>query len=378
MAINSGLKCLILTALFFSGLFVLQAQSAGYFLDPDSEEPRFIQRLAWSGGTYSLHCEVIIEKEEEGEYTDYLREFTTSNYLELSMPPGDYRFRVIPYDILGKQGTETQWESFKVFKAVKPELYQSAGEIDYFNDKHGSKFEFYGNNIEQDAGIYFVNSAGARIVPAQKRVNYNGTNVSLVFNKGQLVDGKYDVFVVNPGGLETSINGIDFKTYREKFGVAHYIAGFSFMPSYQGYGDGLSSGGFLYYLTARIGVISCMFLNNYIGMEFTLSRFSKHWDYNDSTTSGYTTEYNLIFINWLPERKAAVNYKIGVGFDMQPMDLSCFNTGVSFLYHLFQYLNIEAGVIYTHKFNDNDNDNGDGGGVNSGAILPWIGLCLTF
>jgi len=363
MAINSKLKFLILATLFFSGLSVLQAQSAGYFLDPDSEEPRFIQRLAWSGGMYTLHCEVIIEKEEDGEYIDYLSEFTTDNYLELSMPPGDYRFCVIPYDILGKQGTGTQWESFTVFKAVKPELYQRKDEINYFTDKQGSKFEFYGNNIEQSASIYFVDYMGKQIVPAKTSISYNGSNVSLVFNKGQLVDGEYDVFVVNPGGLETSINGIDFKSYKEKFGVAHYIAGLSFMPSHQCYGESVSSGDFLYYLTARISVISCMFSNSYIGLEFALSGFSD----NGGTINDFTTEYNLIFVNWLSERKASVNFKIGIGFDMMPMDLSYPNVGVSFMYRFFKNLNIEAGVNYTHRIKDD-----------SGAILPWIGLCLTF
>jgi len=123
MAINSKLKCLILTAMFLSGLSALQAQTAGYYLDPDSEEPRFIQRLAWSGGMYSLHCEVIIEKEEDGKYAGYVSKFTADNYFDISLPPGNYRFRVIPYDILDKPGMGTKWETFKVFNAVKPELY---------------------------------------------------------------------------------------------------------------------------------------------------------------------------------------------------------------------------------------------------------------
>jgi len=367
MAINVSFRRIILTALFLSGLSVLQAQTAGYYLDPNSVTPRFIQRLAWSGGEYSLHFEVIIEKEVNESYINYINKFTTDNFFEISMPPGNYRFRVIPYDILDKPSTGTQWVSFTVYNAIKPELYEPE-ELDYFNDRQKSQFVFYGNNIEPEAKIYFVNSAGKQIFPSEVLRNSDGSEVRLVFDKGQLTDGEYEVCVVNPGGLETNIGGIDYKTYREKFGVAHYFAALSFMPSFPAYGDGFSSDGFLYFITARIGLTSCMFLNNYIGMEFTVSRFSKQWsNYTNYKTSGFTTEYSILFINWLPQRRAAVSYKVGAGFDMQPMDLSYPLMGVSFLYRIYQTFYIEAGVNFTHLGKDK-----------SGNIQPWAGLCVYF
>jgi hypothetical protein len=367
MAINSRFKIFVLTAIFLCGLSVLQAQTAGYFLDPNSEEPRFIQRLAWSGGAYSLHHEVFIEREDGGEYMNLVSEFTTGNFIDISLPPGNYRFRVIPYDVLGKPVAGTEWVPFVVFNAVKPELYQTE-ELDYFNDKQGSKFKFNGRNIEPDAHVYFVNSKGEQITPVEVIRNYDGSSIRLVFNKGQLIDGKYEVFVVNPCGLETSLDGIDFKSYREKFGTAHYIVGVSFVPSFQAYGEELSSGGLLYHLSVQASVITCMFLDNYVGMEFTFSRFTKIDSYFfDDTSSGYTFGYNFIFINWLPERKAAVKFKIGVVFDMQPMDLNYSNIGASFLYRFFKYLNIETGVNFTHSKKDN-----------CGDILPWIGLSFFF
>jgi len=357
----------MLTALFLSGLYVLQAQTAGSFLDPNSETPRFIQRLAWSGGTNSLYCEIVIEKEEGGEYVNYASKFINDNHFDISLPPGNYRFRVTPYDVLGKPSEGTKWAPFTVYNAVKPELYVPE-ELDYFNDRQGSKFVFNGNNIEPDAKIYFVNSAGEQIVPVEVIRSGDGSSVRLVFDKGQLVDGEYDVVVINPGGLETSLGGIDYKTYREKFGLMHYVLGVSFMPSFQTYREESGpSSEFLYYISARLSVISCIFLDNYIGMEFTLSRFWNNGDFISESTSGFTTEYNLIFINWLPERKAAVNFKIGIGFDMQPMDLTYTTIGVSFLYHLFQKVNVEAGVNFIHSGKDK-----------SGYVLPWAGMSYIF
>jgi len=367
MAINSQLKYLILTALFFLGLFSAQAQTAGYYLDPNSEEPRFIQRLAWSGGMYSLHYEIIIEKEEYGEYVNYMNKSVTDNYFDISLSPGNYRFRVIPFDVLNKPSKGTDWAPFKVFNAVRPELYQPGNELDYYNDRQGCKFYLNGKNIEPDAKIYFVNSEGEHIVPVETIRNDDGNSVRLVFDKGQLVDGKYDIFIVNPGGLETSLAGINYRTYKEKFGEIHYTAGISFIPAFNIYGEENSFGRSLYYLSARIGLNACIVSNKYFGVEFSLSRFWKKDDFFNNTTSGYIFGYNLIFINWLPERIGAINLKAGVGFDTQIMDINYLNAGLYFLYHASKYLNIEAGADYTHKINDK-----------SGAILPWVGISLIF
>jgi len=370
MAINSGFKYLILTALFLFGLSALKAQTAGYFLDPDRG---FIQRLAWSGGTYSLYCEVIIEKEEEiGEYTEYIRKFTTGNYLDISLPPGNYRFRVIPYDILGKPSTETQWSPFMVFNAVKPELYQP-GEDYYFNDRQGSKFEFNGKDIEQNAIVYFVNSAGEHIVPVEIIVNYDGSNVRVIFDKGRLIDGEYDVFVVNPGGLEASISGIDYKTYREKFGLFHYIINVSIMPGFHIYGESpVDYSGFSYYLlSVRASIISCIYLNSYFGQEFSffkMSEFGLDDYYFPGAMNGYAFGYNFLFINWLNGREAAVNFKIGIGFNLNTINLSYVNTGVSFLYRIYKILYIETGIDFTYSFREGE----------SGYLLPWIGVSMVF
>jgi hypothetical protein len=367
MAINNKLKFLMLAALFLSGLSAVRAQTANYFLDPNSETPRFIQRLAWSGGTYALHCEIIIEKLEGAGYVNYLDKFTNGNFFDISLPPGNYRFRVIPYDILGKPSEASRWAEFKVYNAVKPEIFNPEDELEYYNDNQGSKFEINGKNIEPDAQVYFVNSKGEHIVPSEIIRSGDGSSLLVAFDKNQLVDGEYEVYIVNPGGLETSMGGIDYKTYREKaFGLMHYFVTASFMPSIQSYGEGLSSAGFLYYLNARIGMISCMFSNNYFGMEFNVSWYSVFLD--EYKRDGVTAGVNLLFINWLPGRNAAVNYRIGIGFDTQPMDMNYLNLGLSFLYRIYQNYSVEGGVNFSRQMIDSS----------IGELQPWVGLTVLF
>jgi len=143
------------------------------------------------------------------------------------------------------------------------------------------------------------------------------------------------------------------------------------MPAYQIYGESFNPGDFLYFLSARASMISCLYLNNYFGQEFTLSRISKFENDNDNiygAMNGYTFGYNLLFINWMAGREAAVSFRIGIGFSMQPMDLSYSNIGISFLYRIFQKLYIEAGVDFPYSLYENE----------SGYLMPWIGLSMVF
>jgi hypothetical protein len=349
--------------MFFCGLFPVQAQTAGYFLDPDSEEPRFIQRLAWSGGMYSLHCEVIVEKEKDGIYAGHHSAFTTGNYLDISLQPGNYRFRVIPYDILGKPVEGTGWEYFKVFSALMPELYQSGEKKDYVSVEKEFIFAFNGKNLVADTQFCFIGPKGEKFYPVETIVNEDGSKVSLVFEKKQLDDGEYEVYAVNPGGLETRLSGITLKTPRIKLDQFLYIINVSWMPIYPAYGSDFGVDWNLSNVCARISVNSCMFFDSYLGMEFLFSRYIENNIYGEN---GFTIGTGFLFMNWLPNKKAAANFRIGWGICTQPSDFFS-NVGVSFMLKVVKRLNIEAGVNYVNSF---VKDGGD--------IQPWAGISFVF
>jgi len=121
MAIKKYLLVLIIFFLFSS---FLHAQSAGYFVEEKGDEVKYIQRFVWTGGENALHYEVIFERELNGRYSRYLRETTKSQFIEVSLPPGHYRFRVIPYDILGKPAEGSQWVNIEVLPVPKQEQYE--------------------------------------------------------------------------------------------------------------------------------------------------------------------------------------------------------------------------------------------------------------
>jgi len=123
MAINNK-KYLLLAVFLFVFTSFLSAQSPGYFVEEKDNEVKYIQRFVWKGGEYALQYEVVFERERNGAYIPYLRETTKAQFIEVSLPPGHYRFRVIPYDILGRPVEGSKWTNAEVLPVPKLEQYE--------------------------------------------------------------------------------------------------------------------------------------------------------------------------------------------------------------------------------------------------------------
>jgi hypothetical protein len=109
------LRSAIITTLFLTGLCpFLEAQADG------SATPRSV-RLPWPGDDNAWSFEVIVEEEYEGGYREHLREFTDEFFAVVSLTPGKYRYRVIPYDFLGRPETEhsSAWRDFDIPPAAQ-------------------------------------------------------------------------------------------------------------------------------------------------------------------------------------------------------------------------------------------------------------------
>jgi len=93
------------------------------FLGAQEEEgeQRFERRIVWGGGYYALRYAVEIDKVENGSYQSHIREYTESLFFDVSLPPGEYRYRIIPHDILDRPGGGSQWIYFAV--SIMPDIH---------------------------------------------------------------------------------------------------------------------------------------------------------------------------------------------------------------------------------------------------------------
>ena len=106
-------------AMFFLAL-PLSAQSGQNMPAAGSTEPLYVLNLVWTEEQYALRYEVVIEQRTAGGYQGHLREFTMASSISLSLPVGQYRCRIIPYDFLDRPGEGSSWADFNVRPAKAP------------------------------------------------------------------------------------------------------------------------------------------------------------------------------------------------------------------------------------------------------------------
>jgi hypothetical protein len=193
------LPSVLLLLCLYSGT-ALYAQDTGdenYFVQRDGEELRFMQRLSWGHDPLVLRYQVIIEEQQNGRNTEILRRSVQENSLDVSLRPGQYRYQVRVYNLLGKLEYTMPWTAFEVLPALQPKIQniapvESQGQI-----------TIEGENITPEADIVLrPRGGGPDIRP--RHLELDGDTARIVFDEGQLEPGEYDVIIKNPGGLADS------------------------------------------------------------------------------------------------------------------------------------------------------------------------------
>ena len=398
----------------FLGLSSVFAQTAGYFINTEDGEPRFIQRLAWSG-EYALRYEVVIQSGAGGTYRDYRREFTTELHIDISLQPGSYRFRVTPYDILNRPGTASEWKYIEVLPALRPQLISVIPE--YIEEEPlGFLLYLTGANLDRKAEI-FVRSANGTLIAAEilDLSDSNGDTIIALVKSDLLIPGEYGIIVRNPGGLE-AIGGvslllpepepiqeiaaepeprIEIFTGEEELADTSepelfplkpvmFGAGLALIPSFPVYGNYVKDEIAVYGLIARVNLLFFIPIGVYIGPE--LSVMALLTNYPDENGEYFTNIFdseniqdrftlmvgaNLLVRKWFPNRRAALSFRVGADyFKIFPDESDQVNIrmDISFLWRFTNYIMIEGGLDYSHLLL------GDSGGF----FRPWVGIGFQF
>jgi hypothetical protein len=209
---NKILLLFFLTAMLFPicPLWAQQSQqsqqssgSGGYYVT----EQRYMQQLVWIGDDYTLKYEVVIEKSEGSldGYKAYLREFTEEPSLQVSLPLGKYRYRVIPYDYLEHPGEASDWENIE----IKPALLntdETANPINlYVSASWTPLFPLYGRMREISENKFYAAGASVRFGALYNKLKW--------FNPGvELSASWYDINNDQSSdtiGIKTGLTGIN-------------------------------------------------------------------------------------------------------------------------------------------------------------------------
>jgi len=382
MATNSRLRRLLLVFLIFAGFSPsLRAQDAAYFIDKESGEARFYQRLVWAGGEYALRYEVVIERERNGTYVTHLREFTETPFIEVSLPPGEYRYQVISYNILNRPEEVSRWKNIEVRLAVQPEIFDALPDFVSEDNSGGNEespvyaLTISGNNLVPGAEFFLRHADGTEITPAALDFDEDG-NALLFIDSANVYPGEYELIVRNPGGLEADMGGIVFPEPVPKgkmpkllkpvlvFNSAAWIPLFPIHGDF--FGSGVSLAGAAFHLGAVFSIPGSIYIGGEFKMLLNINTISA-----DNFGQMLSVGANLLMMKWLPNQITALNFRMGASYIILPdiPDKFVFNIGASFLWRFTANFMLETGVDYAARIKADSFD---------GCLRPWLGIGVIF
>ena len=174
-------KCLLVFSILFFSMPICFAQNQGedfveknyvaetVDLESENEEIEDVeetpvedkwQQLEWEeeNPDFVQYYEVIIQKYDE-EFVAYseinrLKTEDNSSHIRIQplLQPGNYRFKVITYDLIGLPSVESEWKTFSIYKAFKPQINDISSKVNgsstlYLEEMNDGIFSVSGRNL---------------------------------------------------------------------------------------------------------------------------------------------------------------------------------------------------------------------------------------
>jgi hypothetical protein len=369
----------LLTALFLA--FPLFAQEAA----PEAAEPpasgdvrsdyrlgedgKIRQRIAWTRANAYFY-EIEIEKIGPGAVWKLeQKERTEQNFLEVSLTPGMYRYRVLNYNVLGRVGATSEWMGIRVFVAKQPaaESYSPAG---YYFDFPAVEFTLTltGRDLAEEAQVRLVpQTKGAVIAPSSLAYRADETSIAAVFQAEALIMGAYDIVITNPGGLEQRLEGF-FADFRRPLDITVSLAYAPLFPLSGYFFDIYDAPFYPLGLYGRVSLVPLKRLWGWIGFELGFHYADlKTQDAAYGLSGGIPAVYaDALFQKWNRNYTLALNLRLGGGFNFisnvefshqdgsrsERADAARFaiNSGASVQWFMWKNIFVEAGAEYVQLF----------------------------
>jgi len=345
---------------------------------PDEDSGTFfLQRLSWEKAQYAVRYLVILERKNEGtdNWTEVLRRNVSSDsiFIDVSVPAGEYRYRVLSFNILNQLDNQTSWENFTVIKALPPSILSFSPSAFYFDRiTNPRSINLTGENLLPDTDIYLIsrtnfdeNGEPLILKPIEMHRNDIGENARLIFDEEALVFGKYDIYAKNPGGLDTK-TGVFTIAIAKPFDL-NVSGGYAPMLEVFGQKENFLDKIFIpASLMIRVSYLPFKWSFGNLGAEITPA-----WSFLSSNNGNFKSSAHLLLVNfdalfqyWIIPKKLSANARIGLGvagifdyhfeFDTgrtgESMSLSAFsyNLGASVQWLLYKQIFIEGSLDFIH------------------------------
>lgn len=175
------------------------------------EAPQFSQRIEWRTDGNALSFTVEVQK---ANGTPVLTEETEKTFLELSLSPGTYRYRVTAFDFLGRKSSESAWTSFEVLKASQPEIKRVQTEVEAAERGEPLRLPVSIEGISEGSRVELISeSIEGSLDLAHTSGGIGGSETESVSSVSfeNVPPGKWRLKITNPSGLSAESDVIVVK-----------------------------------------------------------------------------------------------------------------------------------------------------------------------
>jgi hypothetical protein len=280
------------------------------------EDGKIRHRIAWTRANAYFY-EIEIEKIGPGAVWNLeFKERTEQTFLELSLPPGMYRYRILNYNVLGRVGAISEWTGIRVFFAKQPaaESYSPAA---YFVDSLAGEFTLTitGRDLAEEALVHIAAKKGGTPVPASSiKYSPDETSITAVFPAEELALGAYDIVITNPGGIQQIIEGFTV-SFTRPLDINVSLGYAPVLPLYGYLFDTYDAPFYPLGFYGRAGAVPFKWLWGWIGFELSLHYADLKTEDNAYTLTGsmINAGANMLFQRWMHNYATAINVRLGGG-----------------------------------------------------------------
>lgn len=183
-----------------------RAEETGTFsceILPDGT-PRFTQVLRWEPDPNVSFYRVIVQT---GSGENIADSRTEKPELRLCLGPGEYRFRIVLFNVLGKPELELPWKPFTVKRAEIPRIRNWSPKAWYL-EEFSSVLSLSGRDLIPGATIVLTLTTNDSVRLKGEVIEQDGTSrLRVEFPSMFVQTGTYTLTLTNPGGLSTVLPG---------------------------------------------------------------------------------------------------------------------------------------------------------------------------
>jgi hypothetical protein len=305
-------------------VFPQEAAAAGgdgniyFYTRTEGGETVFVQHLSWGRAAHAKTYEITVERRRGPGWERAFHAAVRDAFVEFSFPAAEYRYQIQVYDFLNRPAGNTGWHEFSILPALRPELSGWDPVEIKKRASHPPAITLRGNNLSPRARVFLrERAAGTLVEPLTARGVESMDALTLSFDPENLSPGGYDIWVINPGGLETSGGPLTVR-------VSPAAAGFSRLSFQAGYAPLTPFGGAVFDVFqnfaplgfyGRGGVFLLKAGSFEAGGEFALV-----WNYLEESRREFQaqaqileTRFNLLARQGLPPEGLFVNLRLGGG-----------------------------------------------------------------